>query len=160
MQDARCKPSRLKWKRRLQVTGRPLAAHPPWSPRLQFSPTAPPPPLPSPPLPTGLGPWTRHTMGIPLDNASCLASPQCRVPVPRTSRDSDGVVLGFNGQHPLPRTSCLFLCAANHGLIAFNLVSLDTCKEPPTQPGAPGPEPCSRRLRAPRRSLLGNGPGQ
>lgn len=50
------------------------------------------------------------------------------------------------GNSPSPTTNknacyliqrpCLLLCAANHGLIAFNLVSLDACKDPAPSHGA------------------------
>ena len=36
-----------------------------------------------------------------------------------------------------PRSSCLLLCAANQGRIAFNLVSLDACRDPARPPRSP-----------------------
>lgn len=120
--------------------------------------------------------WTRpldstHTMGFPLwefhltTHRALHPSPQCRAPDPRT----DFVrLLGFNGQLPLPdhkqnahyliQRPCLLLCAANHRLIAFNLVFPDACKDPAPSPGAMLSS--MSLVSTPPSSMLGNGPGQ
>lgn len=151
-----------KWKCRLQVTGRPLSK----TPAQPYGPPS------SPPLlSTGLGPWTRYTMGFPLwefhltTHRALHPSPQCRAPDPRTDLER---LLGFNGQLPLPDDKQKCLLPDSTSMFAplrrqSRADRIQPCV--PRRMQRPSPEPWSHalvhvnRLHAPS-SMLGNGPSQ